>query len=36
MLFADSTPYMLIEPSTHYYKVMTRCEWMPVLMGERI
>jgi hypothetical protein len=36
LLVADSIAYMLIEPSTHYYKVMTRCEWMPVLMGERI
>lgn len=28
--------YMLVEPSTHYFKVMTRSERMPVLIGERI
>lgn len=28
--------YMLIEKSTHYFRVMTRSERMPVLVGERI
>ena len=27
--------YMLCEPATHYYQVMTRSERMPVLIGER-
>ena len=26
--------YLLCEPSTRYYRVMTRAEWMPVLVGE--
>jgi hypothetical protein len=28
--------YLLCEPSTRYYRVMTRAEWMPVLIGEVI
>lgn len=28
--------YLLGEPSTRYYRVMTRAEWMPVLVGEVI
>ena len=28
--------YLLCEPSTRYYRVMTRAEWMPVLIGEII
>ena len=28
--------YVLCEPASHYYKVMTRSEWMPCLVGERI
>lgn len=28
--------YVLVEPSTHYYQVMTRSEWMPSLVGELI
>jgi hypothetical protein len=28
--------YVLCEPATRYYKVMTRSEWMPVLVGELI
>jgi hypothetical protein len=28
--------YMICEPSTRYYRVMTRAEWMPVLIGEVI
>ena len=28
--------YMMVEPSTYYYKIMTRAERMPVLIGERI
>ena len=27
--------YVLCEPATHYYQVMTRSEWMPALVGER-
>jgi hypothetical protein len=28
--------YDLVEPASHYYQVMTRSVWMPVLVGERI
>jgi hypothetical protein len=28
--------YMLTEPASHYYKIMTRSERMPVLLGRRI
>lgn len=28
--------YVLCEPASHYYEVMTRSPWMPVLIGERI
>jgi hypothetical protein len=28
--------YALVEPASHYYQVMTRSPWMPVLVGERI
>ena len=28
--------YVVCEPSTRYYRVMTRAEWMPVLIGEVI
>jgi hypothetical protein len=28
--------YVLVEPSTHYYGVMTRSVWMPVLVNEVI
>ena len=28
--------YPLVEPASHYYQVMTRGPWMPVLIGERI
>jgi hypothetical protein len=28
--------YMVCEPATHYYEVMTRSKRMPVLIGERI
>lgn len=28
--------YLLCEPSTRYYRVMTRADWMPVLIGEII
>ena len=28
--------FLLCEPSTRYYRVMTRTEWMPVLIGEVI
>ena len=30
------TVYVVIEPASHYYQVMTRGRWMPVLIGERI
>jgi hypothetical protein len=26
----------LCEPASHYYEVMTRSKWAPVLVGERI
>jgi hypothetical protein len=28
--------YPLVEPSTHYYQIMTRSPWMPALVGEVI
>lgn len=28
--------YMVCEPATRYYRVMTRAAWMPVLIGEVI
>jgi len=28
--------YVICEPASHYYGVMTRSAWMPVLIGERI
>lgn len=28
--------FLICEPSTRYYRVMTRAEWMPVLVGEVI
>ena len=28
--------YVVCEPASHYYAVMTRSAWMPVLIGERI
>ena len=28
--------YMIVEPSTYYFKIMTRSDRMPVLIGERI
>jgi hypothetical protein len=28
--------YLICEPASHYYAVMTRSAWMPVLIGERI
>ena len=28
--------FLICEPSTRYYKIMTRSEWMPVLIGEVI
>jgi hypothetical protein len=33
---AEPVVYVLVEPSTHYYEVMTRSEWMPSLVGELI
>jgi hypothetical protein len=28
--------YLMCEPATRYYHVMTRSEWMPALIGEVI
>jgi hypothetical protein len=28
--------YMICEPATRYYRVMTRSAWMPALIGEVI
>lgn len=28
--------YIICEPASHYYEVMTRSRWMPVLIDERI
>jgi hypothetical protein len=28
--------YLICEPASHYYAVMTRSAWMPFLIGERI
>jgi hypothetical protein len=28
--------YLICEPASHYYNVMTRSTWMPVLINERI
>jgi hypothetical protein len=28
--------YMVCEPASHYYQVMTRCDRMPLLIEERI
>jgi hypothetical protein len=28
--------YIIIEPASHYYEIMTRSRWMPVLIDERI
>jgi hypothetical protein len=27
---------LICEPASHDYRVMTRSDWMPVLIGERI
>jgi hypothetical protein len=32
----EAVVYVLVEPSTHYYQVMTRSEWMPLLVGQLI
>ena len=32
----ETAAYLIVEPSDHYYRVMTRRERMPVLIGERI
>jgi hypothetical protein len=32
----DPVVYLMCEPSTRYYQIMTRSEWMPVLIGEVI
>jgi hypothetical protein len=28
--------YLLVEPASHYYRVMTRSKWMPCLVGQTI
>jgi hypothetical protein len=28
--------YLVCEPASHHYRVMTRSDWMPVLIGQRI
>jgi hypothetical protein len=28
--------YLLVQPSSHYYRVMTRSQWMPCLVGQTI
>lgn len=28
--------YVLTEPASHYFRVMTRSDWMPVMIGRRI
>ncbi len=28
--------FALVEPASHYYRIMTRSEWMPVLCDQRI
>jgi hypothetical protein len=28
--------FLLCEPASHYYRVMTRGDWMPCLLGEVI
>jgi hypothetical protein len=33
---AEPVVFLVCEPSTRYYRVMTRAEWMPVLVGEVI
>jgi hypothetical protein len=34
--YGIESAYMLCEPATHYFQVMTRSDRMPVLIGERI
>ena len=34
--WGEAVVYPLVEPSGHYYEVMVRSPWMPVLVGERI
>jgi hypothetical protein len=31
-----ATVYLLVEPASHYYQIMTRSKRMPILIGERI
>jgi hypothetical protein len=28
--------YLLVQPASHYYRVMTRSRWMPCLVGQTI
>jgi len=32
----EARVYLVCEPASHYYAVMTRSAWMPALIGERI
>jgi hypothetical protein len=35
-LLVGHEAFLIVEPATHYYRVMTRMDRMPVLIGERI
>jgi hypothetical protein len=28
--------FVICEPASHYYGIMTRSAWMPILIGERV
>jgi hypothetical protein len=32
----EPVAYVIVEPASHYYRVMTRSRWMPVLVGQTI
>jgi hypothetical protein len=27
--------HVIVEPATYYYRIMTRADWMPVLIGDQ-
>jgi hypothetical protein len=35
-LVASGVAYVVVEPASHYYLVMTRSRWMPCLVGQSI
>jgi hypothetical protein len=35
-LLVNGEAYLIVEPPSYYYRVMTRSDKMPVLIGERI